>query len=190
MLISAVGVAAVAVYVKLAPADRVPEELRRPKASTDRAQTGFGKERSGREFSFLTPYYEDGELRFRSELRPVVETEDARVAVVNSYLRTSGLLPPEARLLGISVDSGVAALSFTAEFAPALGSSDESTVVIGIRAALGQFPEIDSVLFYSDGEPIETLGHFELTEPAKVIRPDAWSHPTRPAAAPEPSRRG
>lgn len=186
MLLSAVGVAALAAYIKLAPADRVPEGLRRPKVDVSQVPAMPSTPSA----SFLTPYFEQGELRFRSESRPVAAGEDPKVAVLNDYLRATGIVGEGVSVLSVSVVAGLATVSFGEGLPAGLSSQDEATLVNGIRAVLGQFPEVERVELMSNGSPVDTFGHFELTEPLEVIRPERWDHPTRPSEGPPPSPAG
>ena len=152
----AVGVAA---YVKLAPADVVPREV-----VEKEQQTG------GERVQVLTPYYANDELRFRAEPMDVPPNVDPKVFALNTYLRTVTFVPEDAVVKTVAVSNGVATADFNSAFYTSYGTADEATVVNGILAVLGQFPDVSSVLFKVDGEPIDSLGNLELTDPLPVIR--------------------
>jgi hypothetical protein len=154
-LVVGVGVAA---YIKLAPADVVPAEVQ------------VEKQEGGAGVHLLTPYYANEELKFRSETVQVPKDVDPRVFAVNRYLRTASFVPAEAELMTVTVQGGVATLDFNSAFYTSYGTDDESTVINGILAVMGQFKDVTHVRFLADGKPIDTLGNLELTDPLEVIR--------------------
>jgi hypothetical protein len=182
---AALGVVGLATYVKLAPADRVADSERRgsakgaggPEVQVDRRTS----------LSMPKPVFDEGGLRFESEPITVPAGEDARIYVVNRFLDSFEVPNSGIRLLSINVLDGLATLSFTEEFLSGRGSLDEAALVEGIRACLGQFPEIERIEIYADGQKVEELGHIELIEPAPVIRPSEWLSPSKPSEGTPPS---
>jgi hypothetical protein len=159
LLICGVVGVGVAAYVKLAPADVVPVE-----APVEEQQNG------GSGVQLLTPYYANDELRFRTETVEVPENVDPRVFAVNRYLRTTEFVPPDAEIMTVTVSNRTATLDFNAAFNTSYGTTDESTVINGILAVMGQFDDVDYVVFLAEGQPIESLGNLELTDPLPVTR--------------------
>jgi hypothetical protein len=153
-----VGAGAVA-YIKLAPADVVPREVQVEQ------QTG------GDGVHLLTPYYADHELKFSTEPAKVPKGTDARVFAVNQYLRNTKFVSADAMVKGVTVSNGTADLDFTEAIVGAYGTEDESTVINGILAVMGQFKDVTYVRFLVDGKPIDSLGgNLELTDPLPVTR--------------------
>ena len=77
----------------------------------------------------------------------------------------------DVRVLGTSVDAGV----LTADVSSGLqshgfGSEEESVLIKALQETLGQFERVKSFRLRSDGQVIDTLGHFEMTEPVPVTR--------------------
>ncbi len=155
-VIVAVGIAA---YVKLAPADKIDDKI----VTTEDQEGGVGVQ-------LLTPYYVENELRFKQEPAEVPANTDPKVFAVNRYLRTTKFVPQGAEVLTCTVDNSIATLDFNGAFATSYGTDDESTVVNGILATMGQFPDVAFVRFTVEGRPLETLGNLDLTDPQDVIR--------------------
>jgi hypothetical protein len=97
---------------------------------------------------------------------------DAKVWVVNEFLKSSGIASADARLLGADVRDGIAYLDFNKAFNTTYGSEEESILVNGILATMAQFPDVQKVQFQVEGEPLDTLGHIELTDPQPVVQLD------------------
>lgn len=135
----------------------------------------------------LTPSMEGRKLVLTPSTETAPADEDPRVFAVNAYLKKIPATPKGAYAVGIDIRNRVAILQMTPAFADAsYGDDDESAVLTGIQATLGQFPEIDKFQFEVDGKPIESIGHADLTEPLEVTRPasPSSSAPTKPAEAP------
>jgi germination protein M len=67
-------------------------------------------------------------------------------------------IPAETKLLGLSIDGGVATVDLTSEFESGGGSLSMRMRIAQIVYTLTQFPTVDSVLFELDGEPVEAIG--------------------------------
>ncbi len=153
-----IGVGAVA-YIKMAPADEVVRE-----AQNEQQVGGEGAH-------ILTPYYtDDHELKFRSEPVVVPKDVDPHVFVVNKYLRDTPFIPKDAELKTCTIEGDTATLDFNSAFYTSYGTEDESTVINGILAVMGQFKDVSFVRIIVDGKPIDTLGNLELTDPLPVTR--------------------
>ena len=185
MLVVALGVvAALAAYIKLAPADRVPQEERRPDAVSD-LQGGRRSHPAGPTIDVPIPSFVNGELTFQPSREAVPDGEEPRAYAVNAFLQASRIADSSVRVLGVDLKDGIARLDFSDGFEQSQGSMDEATLVKGIRAALGQFPDVQSVEFYVSGKRVDELGHLDLSEPQDVIRPSDWA--PKPTAEPPTS---
>lgn len=152
-----VGVGIVA-YIKMAPADVVPREVQ------NEQQTG------GEGVQLLTPYYADDELRFKNEPAEVPKDVDRHVFAVNAYLRATKFVPQDAVLKTCTIENGLATLDFNSAFFTNYGTADESTVLNGILAVMGQFKDVSYVKIIVDGGTIDTLGNMDLIDPLPVTR--------------------
>jgi germination protein M len=107
------------------------------------------------------------------ELGTKSPARDAMVALIDS---PQSPLPAGTRLLDIRLSDGLATVDFSKEFQKNFHGGDlqEAQVINGILMTLGQFPTIDKVQILVEGAAIDSLGgHFDLTGPADVVRPDS-----------------
>lgn len=80
----------------------------------------------------------------------------------------TGVFPRDVRLLGLTVNDGVAVADFSEELIKnfAGGSTGERMLVSSIVNTLTEFSEIRSVLITVEGKRIETIsGHLDTSEP-------------------------
>ncbi len=160
-------------YVRMAPADKVPESIRR---ESDRvAQPTPDK---ARDILVFAPVGEkDGLPTFEATSVSVPKGVDPMVYAVNQFLGRSKIASPQAKLLSVDIHGALADLYFNSAFAETTGSFDEKVLLDGIRRSIGQLSNIDRIGFHADGAPIETLGNVELAEPLSVIRPEPSAQP-------------
>ncbi|MCC7434199.1 MAG: GerMN domain-containing protein [Methanoregulaceae archaeon] len=174
-LCGAAIVGSLAAYVKLTPADRVPEDQRRVEAPAKpriepQIDVSVEKAPEGRVYVF-EPFFDGNDLKFNTRMVDVPKGTSPETYALGAFLEASRIPAPEARVLGVDVRNGLAAVSFNSAFAGGYGSSDEQVLIEGIRRSLGQFPAINELELYIDGTKMETLGSVELSEPLPVIRP-------------------
>ncbi|GIK31915.1 MAG: hypothetical protein HND43_01875 [Armatimonadetes bacterium] len=195
-LLGLLVVGGLAAYVAWAPADRIPDWLKRPdKRTTSRpvepTVTPELTPEVEQEVILLSPSYVGGELGFTETVAKVPQGEDPKAFVLNRFLDAAAITAADVRVLSVHINSdGLAALSFNKSLGQGLGSMDESTLVNGLRSVIGQFPEVNSMEMFADGEKIDTLGHFDFSEPIPVKRPSEWHRDATPSEAPEPSPTG
>jgi hypothetical protein len=159
LLLCLIVTAGAVAYIKMAPADEVPREIQVEQ------QTG------GEGVHLLTPYYADHELKFSTEPVKVPKGTDPRVFAINQYLRNTKFVSADAMVKSVSVSNGTAELDFTEQIIGGYGTEDESTVINGILAVMGQFKDVEYVKFLVDGKPIDSLGgNLELVDPLPVTR--------------------
>lgn len=178
VLLCAGAVFAVAKYVKGAHADVTPTAERRAKSpeleitrSSSAPWHHEGQDQSpGGSVTVFAPTYKGENLAFSKSTATVPEGVDPKVFAVNEYLRVAKIAAPDARLLSVDVRGGIASLDFNDAMNQTFGSDDESTLLNGILQTMGQFPDVNSVLFFSQGKPIESFGNVDLTSPQAVIR--------------------
>jgi hypothetical protein len=174
-LCGAAIVGSLAAYVKLTPADRVPEDQRRVEAPAKpriepQIDVSVEKAPEGRVYVF-EPFFDGNDLKFNTRMADVPKGTSPETYALGAFLEASRIPAPEARVLDVDVRNGLAAVSFNSAFAGGYGSSDEQVLIEGIRRSLGQFPAINEFELYIDGTKMETLGSVELSEPVPVIRP-------------------
>lgn len=118
----------------------------------------------------LDPKMEGDDLKFDQSQSTPPAGMDPKVYAVNQYLSKLEAVNKDAKATSVTVENGVATIDFNAEFQSGFGSMDEKTVVEGILAVMGFFPEVQAVKFVVAGQPIESLGHIDLTEAQPVIK--------------------
>lgn len=70
----------------------------------------------------------------------------------------STAVPQGTRLLGISIDAGVATVDLSGEFASGGGSLSMAARLAQVVYTLTQFPTVETVTFMLDGEPVDVFG--------------------------------
>ncbi len=81
------------------------------------------------------------------------------------------IAPKEARATkAVLTERGELRLQFNNAFDRTYGSEEERALVDGILHSLGQFKEIVNVQFCIGDQPMETLGHIDLSTPQAVLR--------------------
>jgi germination protein M len=91
---------------------------------------------------------------------------------------SSPIVPTGLTVKGVSIKDGVATVDFSSELKKlSPGSTVETLFVYMVVDTLTEFPNIDSVSFEIEGEPVKTLsGHMDLTQPLK--RDESYISPT------------
>jgi hypothetical protein len=172
LLIGVAGAAALAAYVRLTPAQHVPPEMRA--APHDTVASKVDRRPADQErthVDILTPEVSGTDLHLKTQRQQVPQGENPMTYAVNQFLKNSHIVDDKAKAIGVQVKAGVAYIDFTPSFRQTYGSLDERTLLQGICTTLGQFPNVNKVQFQVDGQPLESLGNVELTDPIDVIRP-------------------
>lgn len=79
-------------------------------------------------------------------------------------------IPKGTKLIGLKIKKGLATLNLSHEFKDNFtgGSEEEGLTMGAILRTLEQFPEIKRVQFLIEGQPLDTLGHLDLSGPQDV----------------------
>ncbi|MCW5942130.1 MAG: GerMN domain-containing protein [Fimbriimonadaceae bacterium] len=179
------GVSALAAYVQLAPAKRIPPGMERQEAPEQKPKDS-PKVVVMQKVTVVLPEMQGDNMTFRKETFDVPDDLEAKKVAVEEYLKRSKIAPSDTRLLQFEVLDGDASLIFNDSFRAGYGSEEESMLLTGLCRTLGLFPDVRKVSFMVDGMPLESLGHIELLDGLKVIRDDEPNE-TRPSSArPEP----
>ncbi|HLK16809.1 MAG TPA: GerMN domain-containing protein [Fimbriimonadaceae bacterium] len=174
---AAVGVGAIAEYVAHTPslkqASTAGDEpaagaLTKPRApaptETPKAQTTV--------LVFVPTMGVDG-ITFAKQTAEVTSDDDPKVVAVNAFLKAAQIAPADAAAESVTVQDGLATVVFNPAFDQTYGSFDEKKMIDGLKAALGQFPEIERFSLFIGVKPMTTLGNADLTDPIPVTRPEA-----------------
>src|SRR6185436_16789806 len=170
LMIAAAGTVALALYVQLTPgASRI-----RPPDNDLKGMPEVSSAQNLQNVLIPVARFEEGKLHFQSRSFRIDSGADRKVEAVNEFLKGSNLLPQGVRLMSIDVEQGVAGLHFTEGFDSGTGSTDEATLVYGLRAVLGQFEDVHSIRVFVDGRQIEELGHVEFGDSTPTIPVNRW----------------
>ncbi|MBI5708043.1 MAG: GerMN domain-containing protein [Armatimonadetes bacterium] len=183
MLVAAAVVAGLAAYVKLTPADRVPEALKRVRPSEKVRPKQPSTEAPAPQIVVASPLTQDPDTGWEAVAITVQPGEDPKVAAINAYFRLIVNLDPEAKALAVDVRDGTAHVDLNEAFRAGLGSLEEALFVKGLRATLGQFEDVFQIELFVSGERLQDLGHIDISEPQGVIRRPDWN-PKPPEAPP------
>lgn len=126
-----------------------------------------------RQVTQLTPKYDTGNLTFEESKAVAPAGVDPMVQVINDYLAKVPAVPKEAKLLDVKMEGPTAVLNFNSAFRAGYGTEDEQIIVQGVLSSLAQFSEVQNVLFKIEGQPLESLGNIDLSEPQPVTREDS-----------------
>lgn len=184
LLCAALGLGALATYVTSTPsATHVPPELRKtPVAPTPSTVQNTDKPSAApiatEEPTSLRPPLINGQMVSLGASEPIPYGTKPAVFAANEALRAAHVI--EARALGVDLQNGVALIDFNSAIRDGVGSEQEASFIEAMQRALGQIPTIQKFLITVEGKPIDSLGHFEISTPIDVIRPDQASASTKP----------
>jgi spore germination protein GerM len=112
-------------------------------------------------------YFTQGE-RIAATTRTIAKTQQVGAAAIRALLegptedeRAAGMfsnIPEGTTFLGLEIDSGVATVDLSKEYASGGGSLSMFMRLAEVVFTLTQFPTVDGVSFKLDGEPIDVLG--------------------------------
>jgi len=187
VLLCAGAVWALADYVHVAHADKVPAYEHRPNAGSHRTpNTQYRTPNTELRVLVYTPVKDNAgpeatkaNFTFSSTSEVVPADQDPIVFAVNEYLRNAKVTEPDAKLMGVDLNEGLAVLHFNSAMNHTIGEDNESYLLNGIDKTLAQFPEVQKVQYYAEGTPIETFGSVDLSQPLSVNETSALAHAKR-----------
>ena len=91
----------------------------------------------------------------KATLAKLVESPEAQEDFMSMGLRA--LLPANTRILGMSINDGLAKVDFSKEAMECMDAVAESNMVNGVVLTLTEFPTIDKVQFMFEGKIIDSL---------------------------------
>jgi hypothetical protein len=183
--IAALGVTALAAYVRMVPHATVPKEQPAASAPIVVPPPVVTPKRESVMVTVYNPSMSASGISFEAQQSAVPEGADPKAFAVSEFLKAAQITPANARLLAVQVIDGVAHLGFNRDFDRTYGTFEEKSLLDGFAAALGQFSDVNSYVLEIDGKPVATLGSVSLGEPVLVIRPA--DVPRTPANTPPPT---
>jgi spore germination protein GerM len=87
----------------------------------------------------------------------------------------SSSIPADTLLLGLTIDNGLATIDLSREFEVGGGSFNMLSRLAQVVYTLTQFPTVDEVLFYIDGEPVDVFSGEGIVLDGPVTRADYLS---------------
>lgn len=161
------GLAATFAYVKLAPADRVPEAQLRTDSAAPAKNVPAATDRpivESKSVRVLRPVYENDTLKFVKSDRSIKKDENPYLVAVNGFLEAAKVAPRDAVAKSATKSGNVLVIDFTTSFEQTYGTEDENTLLNGLRETAKQFPGVERIRITVDGHAIETLGNVDLTQ--------------------------
>jgi len=179
LLFAALGLGALATYVTTnASAAHVAPELRKPTSPKDAPAVDVNVQPTASQLassgvtSLRLPVIEGQTVTLGSSQEIPTGVAPA-VFAANEALKAAHVT--EARALGVDIQHGVALIDFNDSIRDGVGSAQEASFIEAMQRTLGQIPGVDKFQITVEGKPIESLGHFEISDPVDVIRPDQKS---------------
>lgn len=124
--------------------------------------------RKGGEVTTLTPTYTGGQFGTKPDTKEPPKGQDPMVFALNDYLDKVPAVPKDADVKTVTVKEGIATIDFNEKIYAGYGAEDEQIIVRGLLRVMAQFPEVKSVLFTTDGQPLDSLGAIDLSSPQPV----------------------
>jgi hypothetical protein len=137
-----------------------------PKPDSDNSATN---DKPGAQTALLTPdVHGENVILAASTVQPAAGEEPA-VFLANASLKA--VHSDSAKALSVRVKNRIALIEFSPEIEDGFGSFQEANFIKALQMSLGQLPDVDKFQILVNGQPIESLGHFEVSDAQDVIRP-------------------
>ena len=136
----------------------------------------------------LNIYYADSQNRYliasevKTKLSTVPEQAALALSMLGKHPSNDGLqatLPENTELLDLSIEDGVCIVDFSGDFYRNRPENDaaERMTVLSIVNTLTEFPGIESVQFFVEGETLKTYSHMDLS--LQYVRDETAIGPVR-----------
>jgi len=169
LMVAALGFGGLAYYVSSTPsAQRVPNDLRKPEPT--KASRNRPPESTTTSNSVRLPVVNGEKVTLSRESVSLEPNEAiARKLAVAAVVANDG---DRNLVLGAEIKDGTAVISLRRSMIGGIGSMQEGTLITAWQVAFGQLKDVQKVQIEVDGQPIESLGHFEIDQPLSVVRDD------------------
>jgi len=189
--VSAVGIAAIATYVRAEPRAVIPAPVIQHSYPVVNPPVQPAQTPKNPYVLVFQPHMGMDGISFTNLPESPPDGTDPKMFAVNEFLKVSKVPPVDAKVIGIDLQNKVAILGFNKAFKHTYGTFDEKTLLDGLAITLGQFKDIDKYTIEVDGQPLDTLGSVSLSDPIPVIRPNlsdnkpSWGTDADPNSASE-----
>ncbi|RYG49041.1 hypothetical protein EON79_02635 [bacterium] len=162
-ILAACGVAAMATYMAKTPEARTVapevrrEEVKREVAPAQQPDSPMQAPQTGAEFRL--PVVKDESVVL--DEKPIRTTTPVK-AIAEASIAAAGL--EGVRLLGAKMDRGSVVLDFNAPLLDGVGSMQEGRFIDALTQGMRQVKGADRIRIFSEGKPVETLGHISWGE--------------------------
>ena len=172
--IGCVALASLGIMAKQPGANKVPvnelRESKKPPVEVTVKPDEHDPQPNERVMAF-TSVLDGDDVKYRSTEIDVPPGADPRQFAVEQFVAAYPTAPKGTKVKSVKVSGLEATVDLSSQASTGFGSGDEAAFVNGILTTLGQFKDIGTVTITVEGQPIETLGHLELSGPQNVIRP-------------------
>jgi hypothetical protein len=180
MILALLGVGVFATYLKNTPPavhvrQDVPSRLDRsggPDLNVDVVPT---YRRSSNTGEYKLPAPKGTDVALDGPAPAVPEGMDPHVFIATETFHAMGV--KDGRALGIELKDGAATIDINdGVLGHGYGSMEEGQLIKALQLSLGQFSDVSTFQMRNSGQIVDSLGHLELSDPIKVIRPGAETH--------------
>lgn len=167
-LFAAMGVGAMATYMARNPDARtVPADMRRveetahsaPPSPTESVRAPAAEAKQATGFEVRLPTLANEEVKLGDK---PIKTQYPVKEIAKAALQVAGMDGIE--LMGADFKNGTVTLDFNAKLSEGVGSMQEGRFIDALTMGLRQIPGAERLRMFSEGKPVETLGHIEFGE--------------------------
>ena len=184
LLFCALGVGALAWYVKADPkaahvtklarntddfGDDAPEVTVHTHRHARPADDGDTAPETKSSEQIRLPEIKGEDVSLQSDKVDVPDGEDSKKFLAERVVKDLSL--SNVTVHGVDVRNGVAVINFGGDIDAGMGSEQEGNFLKELQTGFGQFSQIKRIEIDKEGEPLESLGHIDLTDPIPVTRP-------------------
>jgi len=101
--------------------------------------------------------------------QPVSSAKKVYEEALNQSFKKDGLA--EVRALQVEIEEGTATIDLNAAVLDGLGSEGEADFVRLLQTVVSQFKDIKTFRIRVDGRVLDSLGHLDLDDPIKSVKP-------------------
>ncbi|MEI6514062.1 MAG: GerMN domain-containing protein [bacterium] len=104
------------------------------------------------------PDWNKGQLTLRNVTFPLSPGDVPLNTAIAILVRRTPQFPQGTKLLGASLENGVAKIDFNEAIQSGMSSDDEAAILRSLRKTAGQFSNVERIRILVNGKPIDSLG--------------------------------